>query len=211
MEPIDDPATSGDCGGRAGAGGGEQINPPRPFRPRRLCTDAFSCVRFSQPPQASRGPGDAATRASAAMEPDGNNGSCVRVWGRRRGVRRGGLGIERDAGTGGSSRSSRWPPSRSAEHAGRGGGRSLCNAPRSGRADGAGASDSINTEAGKHPAWCHVTFKMPIDRFRTIRNLPEGKRGVVFQNLDGHHPGRARNGHGCSLECSSSSHTNMGV
>lgn len=32
------------------------------------------------------GQGDAATRASAAMEPDGNNGSCVRVWGRRRGV-----------------------------------------------------------------------------------------------------------------------------
>lgn len=82
-------------------------------------TDAFSCVRFSQPPQASRA--HAATRVSAAMEPDGNNGRCVRVWGRRGvgvgvGSQRGGLGIERDAGTGVSSRSSRWRPSRSAEH-----------------------------------------------------------------------------------------------
>lgn len=69
----------------------------------------------------------------------------------------------------------------------------------------------INTEAGKHPAWCHVTFKMQMDadrRFRTIQNLPEEKRGVVLQNLYVHHPGRARNGHNRSLESSSIRNTN---
>lgn len=72
---------------------------------------------------------------------------------------------------------------------------------------------SRNTEAGKHPAWSHVTFKMRMDadrRSRTIQNLPEGKRGVVFQKLYVHHPGHARNGHNCSLESSRISNTNMG-
>lgn len=62
----------------------------------------------------------------------------------------------------------------------------------------------INTEAGKHPAWCHVTFKMQMDadrRFRTIQNLPEEKRGVVLQNLYVHR-------HNRSLESSSIRNTN---
>lgn len=42
------------------------------------------------------GPGGSATRASAAMEPDGNNGSCVRVWGRRGGGGGGGGGVNEE-------------------------------------------------------------------------------------------------------------------
>lgn len=39
--------------------------------------------------------------------------------------------------------------------------------------------DGVNTEAGKHPAWCHVTFKMQMDADRRFRRFGTFQKGSV--------------------------------